>query len=374
MTTLSWSQLGSYNKCARRWQFEYQHRIEPIPGVDSRSLLIGKLFHAGMAAALELSWLDAGVVQPSRWVRTAQKAVAAVFNTEVPQDVVVWDEQSGSKVPNVEFYDMANDAKQTVNAMLEYYIPRIGLNERYFVASEASLFKKGSDKVSLIEWQFETAVSLPGVGRQVFTGFVDAVLYDKQDDVYVIVDWKSRASFPKTAAAQIDGQLPFYLAILRSMKGFKSNVRINTGILWQFKTKTPSPASISVKNGLPNTGAASYDTTWDVWVKTLPLGINPEDYRELMMPKLKTHADFENLVVTVGTDDVCDEVLDTVAQTVAAMRWSIKTENFPAQINSMGCEYCPFKSICIGRRLSMDVSDTVNRYFRTKTPRTDETL
>ncbi|KKN43478.1 hypothetical protein LCGC14_0702690 [marine sediment metagenome] len=324
--SISWSQKVAANKCLRNWELGYVERLERIPGVSHLNRIRGSAFHAAVEAAFR---------NPSAPVVAALVSANKYLDDNTMQDKLVWDYEFGEYRPDNAYYEMMEALKLEMPGLLQYHIPLIGINTKYRVATFGELFG-GSSGNLLLEYHIEGHVS-----DMYVHGYIDAILVDLETGERVVTDWKLRQAFERDEVVQVDGQLMFYAALLR-----RRGASISKSMQWQFRKKTPSPASISKKTKKPNTGAKTYDTTWEHWVETLPAGIDPAKYEEVIKPKLKDDSHYQKIVETVITDASCNLSLDDMAASIEIMEYAKARELFPATQSSMACQYCDFLMLC----------------------------
>lgn len=331
----SWSMLQAALACATRWDFIYRQNLERKPSQESRLRLRGTLFHAGMAGALHAS--VAGKAP-------TYHALVAV-NEAAEAEQLKW-------ISEADYCEMVRDVAQEVHGLLMYYVPLLKLGERYDV-----LWR--DENTPLIEYDFELANG--------FSGRIDAILNDKQTNTALLVDWKLRSSFGDTSLAALDGQAYAYAYALSEL-----GIEVDEVALIEFRAKLPSRASMQISKGvptgLPNTGAASYDTTWEQWAADVrSYGTNPEKYRAEIEPKLKTEADFWRIVQGVVNEATLLNTKQTLEAAQAQLEFYAGRESLPAAYSSHACAYCDFKQLCELRRYGYDTSfsikkDYVNRH------------
>jgi len=321
-TPISWSQKVVANKCLRAWFLGYIERLERIPGVSHLNRIRGSAFHAAVEAAF---------LFPEEQVIAAIKASDQYLVDNTIKDKTVWDYEQGEYLPDNDYYDMMAALRLELPGIIQYHIPLIGINTRYKVATSGKVFGEVED-IPLLEYHIETEGG---------HGYIDAILIDMESGRMVLADWKLRAKFERDAVVQVDGQLMFYAALLR-----QRGIMVTEVIQWQFKKKTPSPASISKKTKKPNTGAKTYDTTWEEWCRTLPTGIDPAKYEEEMKPKLKGDDAYQSIVSTIVSDTSCALSLADMDASVKLLDFATVANIFPAVQSSMACQYCDFLMLC----------------------------
>lgn len=327
---VSWSQLQTFLQCPRKWELGYVDNLERIPSADSLARVRGAAFHAGIQAAF---------LSPEGQTEAAIQAARNYLIQNTERNKEIWDYSMRVFVPDVAYYAMLDTLAQELPSLLAYHVPHVGIGTRYRAATHAEVFG-GSDDTPMLEYHFVCPVGQVGV-----QGYVDAVLIDIETGVQVICDWKLRTQFTPNDATQADGQLTAYAALLNAQ-----GANIQKSIQWQFRAKTPTAASISKRDGKPNTGAQSYDTTWEEWVRTLPADINPERYRELMEPKLKTLDEFQLRGETAITTLSCALARANIESAMTLLSFAATMLNegsaLPAVLSAQQCRYCDFVKLC----------------------------
>ena len=315
---VSWSGLTAFLSCPRNYELGYIEGIESKPSLSDRSRTLGTAFHAGVAAHLL-------------------------------GDSAFWEARKTLAAPPVGLETMYAELAIQVVDLLEYYLPRLA---RYKAVKKSEVIQGESDDLA-VEWGFE----VPFDGYTV-KGIIDAVVRDTVTGELVIMDWKLRQQFTSLDVAQVDGQLHFYAAALKRMGG----VPIDRVVQWQFRSKLPSPASISLRNSKPNTGAESYDTTWERWCATLPAGIVAAEYEELMRPKMKDESAFSMPCESLVTEE---SMYMAECNTNAAVSMLKATSVFPAVMSAQKCQFCPFVRLCSGAlRYGGDVTSVIDEYYQ----------
>lgn len=355
MTKFSFSRLSSGSHCLRQYELRYIEGLEKKPGIENEGRILGSAIHAGFDAALvymfrhfrDGSWdVEAWGVD---WVNIALKAA---------RDYVL---SQGVGLPlntPPEFFDMLDGVSREAVDFLRYYLPRIGLGHRYVPVSVQEVLPQYLEAhVPFVEYSFE----LPLVDDDILVGRVDAVLRDLTTGELILVDWKSRIAFPKDYLAAIDDQLHLYAAVINAQGGSISQV----GMI-QMKRNLPKGAEFSTKDGLPLTGRASYNATWDSFVQSLPAGIDAEYYREKLAGKLKQHEpDFYHPVFNFVTKLSSHLVLDNIRAQIAVITMGVETYNFPARMSYTACQFCEFQQLCANAfRYGGDPADIIALYFQ----------
>lgn len=373
---LSWSSIQSFLSCQRKYDLTYRENIQRIPSAASRLMMLGSTVHAGIEAALQAEFeidyhQNAGRVD---WLVTAAvtRAREYVEQSTIPNKKIKDYSNGGVLTLDQDYYNMMREVSQLAVSLLRFHIPLIGLGDRYLVPTVRDVVsglppeyrhEEGQEPIPAIEWHFEFPVD----ENTILSGYIDTILWDTVEQEYVIVDWKTRGSFPDDRMALIDGQLHLYAAVVNSMAEHINGVSpINRVMMYQLKTKTPSPASIHAKTGIPNTGARSYDTTWEVWKATLPKGIDPDRYWNVMKDKVKQPSEFQHPVMGAVTDTSSQLAVDNVKAAVYAIRAALESGTpLPAILSSNKCQWCDFTMLCTNvLRYGGDPSSILSEFYQ----------
>lgn len=369
---LSWSAIQSFLSCQRKYDLTYNENLQRKPSAEHRNLVLGSSFHAGLEAALQYTFeVDSEQMAGTethmitRAIKAARQYIeqSTVLNKEVKD----W-ENGGQLTRDNDYYNMLGDVTGIVAELLRFHIPLIGLGSRYTVPTIADVLS-GEPPVyrepllPAIEWHFEYSVD----ADTLLTGYIDSIVWDNDNEEYVMIDWKTRGSFPDDRMAMIDGQLHLYAAVVNQLAYNNSGATpINKVVMYQMKTKTPSPASIHAKTGVPNTGAASYDTTWEYWVATLPKGIKAERYWEVMQHKVKQPTDFQRQIDAAVTDISSSLALDNIYAAVDSIRAALDSgKPLAAILSSDKCKWCDFVMLCGNvLRYGGEVNSLLNEFYQ----------
>lgn len=359
---LSWSSMQSFLTCQRKYELHYVEGLSKPPSADSYNTTLGSAFHAGIQSAISHVFLNSKVNQ----VKVARDGVRKYIEDNTINDKKRYNYEARAYEYDTDYYQMLRDAEFVALEMIDAYLPTIGLGSRYIPVNKGMVLQYPNHITEdvdpngcAVEWKFEYNLT----DEDTLTGIIDTVLWDEQKEKYVLVDWKTRKGFPEHDLAMVDGQLPLYAAVLNAMGANISDV-----IMWQFLTATPRPASISKVNSRPNMGAASYNTTWEVWKATLPAGLKAEHYEAEIRPKLKQWEDFQQKVESIVTEESSKLALENVHAVLSAMRYSVEILQpefgMPAVLGSNACKFCDFLRLCANPlRYGGDATHLIEREY-----------
>jgi len=344
---LSWSQITTYLACQRAWELKYIHNLEKPANADSRPLILGKAVHAGIQAGLQTGKTSAAVAAARDYITDSTNPNATYYDWETGKDVVDED-----------YYAMMQELAMLAPDIVGYYLPRLGIPELYRVATMQDVFPDRDDLENpdeqLLEWHIE-------YGK--FQGYIDAVLVDQSTGQIVLADWKVRTSFPREMLIEIDGQLQLYAALVAKLGG-----RVDRIIQVNIRNKVPKPAKINQDGVTPS--KAAQDTTWERWVETLPVGIDPAKWEEIVRPKLHPFEDFLMWVETA----LDEQALEAAYRNAVVASESIESTRFflkyydrecPAILSTTKCQFCEFKRLCSGPlRYGGDPTEVIEREYQ----------
>ena len=351
---LSWSAMQSFLSCQRKYHLAYHERLERKPSAEHRNLMLGSAVHAGVEAALQFVFEadKSQNVWTRDWLTSVSAQAARDYITgNTVQHKVVRDPNSNQILPDHDYYNMLREVELLAVELLRFHIPMLQLGQRYLIPTVDDVLSGEPPtyrgETPAIEWHF----AVPLDDNTTLSGYIDTVLWDTEEQDYILLDWKTRGSFPHDTMALIDGQLHLYAAIVNDLAMEQSGTKpITRVVMYQMRTKTPSPASISKRTGLPNTGAQSYDTTWEYWVATLPKGLanKAKHYEAEMRPKMRQNSDYQHPIASVVTDVSSQLALDNARATVASIRAALNSGMpLAAILSSNGCKWCDFMPLCI---------------------------
>jgi PD-(D/E)XK nuclease superfamily len=361
---LSWSAMQSFLTCPRKHHLTYLQNLQKKPTAEKARLVFGSAFHKGIETALHMS------VRGRHSLETYQTEAVAAARKYVTDNTVsglTVRNHKGELVTDTEYYNSMADVKASVGDLLRYHIKVMGFgshfHDRFIVPAlsdlamgEAPSAVMDANALPLIEYHFEYEL----LSNVVLSGYVDAILWDVELGQYVIYDWKTRTQFPFDQYAEIDGQLHLYAAVINELFPLANVSEVR---MYQMLTKPPQPASIS-KKGVPNLGAASYNTTWEVWCATLPRGLVAEHYREALEGKLKTDEDFYRVVSVPITRYSCHEALDNAVTIAHMIEPAYEWDAPPAVLSSNGCKFCEFAMLCGGvLRYGGDATSVLTEHY-----------
>jgi hypothetical protein len=259
--------------------------------------------------------------------------------------------------------------RDIIPQLVRLNIPMMELGSRYRVAMKSEFYNlDGEDDTPLVEHEFETTDAAEDGRERKITGVVDAVLYDKQTETYILYDWKVRGRLLDPVAVMQDIQLALYATVLNSdaYRNDKDSY-ISLTRMYQMLKTPPKPAKLK-KDGTPSVAKqASY---FEFWWNSLPTPFRSKESRskweETMSDKLRQQEDWVLAVDNPVTWHTMEEVSDVVEGTLNRIESSIHHMDFLATWGAHSCEFCQFKKLCQARRTTGNIEDTVNELYTVK--------
>ncbi len=351
--TLSYSQMGSYNTCAKKYEYEYVDRLRLKKGAVQTSSL-GDLVHNGIAAALkeqyELQEHPSGLALDQRRVKlqnAAYIAIKARANAS-KHDMLVLD---GDELPPVE--DAWDDLAQDAYAITCNVLDELQLGRKYLVADVEQWEYNDADgerifRSPLVEFYISTFLT----DNARFSGVVDAVLYDVERQENILFDWKVRGRFTGYDVEVLNGQLALYQYVLN----IAYDLEVTSSVLFQITAKAPQEPKV-LKNGKAMSRAAIV-STWEIYKQALlDNGFDPEEYADEMEPKLASVQFFSPVEITrvqATTQRFWDNAI-VFAETIE------KQTAFPMALG-YPCRTCQFARLCAAKMLGYGKEEALENY------------
>lgn len=191
----------------------------------------------------------------------------------------------------------------------------------------------------LVEVPLTTSVSYQGVNLD-FIGTPDWIARDKFDGGVWVFDHKFRKTFRPNWAEDLNLQMVFYQYMLRHQYGIET---VGTR-QFQIKPTAPRKPEMTTKGKM---SVADLLTTWEVYAVTCKeRGLNPDDYAEVMRPKLDTKVffDFDSNRAYRSPEEV-DRMWEQVILPAALQ---IHQQSTPLRcFNYANCQMCSYREYCV---------------------------
>lgn len=320
---VSISQVQQMMKCPKSWAFNYLEKI--TPRVERPYLTVGKLCHAGMAAAWNERFRQqtVGADDIPGIYKAGAEAILADFraymeaNDFLPEEI---PEQEANKSSALHIF---YNALQRVDP------------SRFYVV--------GLDLLTpMVEYHF----IVPCPGSKGMHGYIDAVLQEVDTGHIWAVDWKFRSQMSSDAEEPFNLQNAVYNYALHKM-----GVRVTGSLTWQHLNQPPAIPSMN-KNGTMS--RAKIRTTWEDYKSHLEAArLDPEEYREEMQDKLadivwdRQTKEYRNDLTLQQT---WQQIIVPVVRQIASKRKKITYAMFP-----WNCKICHYNPICLAEMRGYDV-------------------
>lgn len=325
---LSWSSIHTFMKCQRAFGLRYIEGFVRNTDQDNFARLLGSAVHAGLEEALRTDFQQSTNQQAYGISQIVQAAThrAYIYCHEIQKDTP-------------DMVTLVDAVYNTAVDVLKYQIPMIGIGSRYRVASVMEVLGHVSPDADLVPF-VEFSFSYPLDADTNITGIIDAAVVDQENGGLYLLDWKVRENLVEPMLVSMDGQLPLYAALMTQM-----GASIRGTIQYQMLSSVPRPAVITEKTRLPSKAAQA--TTWEVWAQSIRAwGIDPEPYREAMMPKLRTNEDYVRPVVTPLNTAMIQRTMENLVEVVATIHEAQSLDRYPGIMSAHGCRFCDYKSVC----------------------------
>lgn len=241
------SQFQSHAQCKTRWQLSSYLGYQPVRE-EVNSMGLGTLVHKGIAEGLRI-WSELQSTDIPHDL--ASIAITEIALYEV-QEQAKANAPLGDAIISIEGIEPANDyvPEWQTQAELACELTELVLTELDLTKNYRVVVVEGQP---LIEYKF----SVP-MGEHLFSGYIDAVLYDVKTGHTEIFDWKTTKSFKDGSAMEYEQQLPLYQYALSQI----INSPITAANYYQVNNEGMSEPKIN-KDG--KMSASGCKCTWERW-------------------------------------------------------------------------------------------------------------
>jgi len=242
LKAISWSELKTFQRCPKQWEYKYDDRL--VPKQKSRPLYLGSWVHA----ALESHYREGD------W-RIGHNDYVKDYKKLFEEERVVLESKRGrrgQKLPDI--------VKQIVKSYLWYY-------------------RDDGWEVKAIEQAFEVPTPLKIGGKvQTLQGIIDLVIVDREGRWW-IVDHKTAGTIPDAGAYHaMDPQLMLYPWAAREAWGWDI-----AGVIYNYvKSKPPGVPRINQDGSLSKRKFVSDYPTVHRFLRSN--GYDPNDFRDILKP------------------------------------------------------------------------------------------
>lgn len=334
--SISVSQIGTLTTCSYKWYLQYRRGVRVHAGGIGPTVL-GEVTHFALAGALRgyaLRERDECTYEEMAWIiKIAIKEWDKVNRPSEKQTTFTDSDGFVMTIEDTQFYtdwdEMLSVAYQLAYRTVQY----MKLLENYEVAMY--------DDLPVVEYRLEYPI--PGTDY-IFTGIVDALLYNKLTGMFEIVDWKVRSKFTDLINEQIDMQVGIYQYLIGALLG----IDVFVGTVFQIKSDVPHLPNLN-KDGTMS--KKNITTDWPTYKQALlDAGLEPEDYIDEMLDKLADKEFYRPLSVVRSKKTqakLWDNVLDYITQIETAQTYP-RAYGYP-------CRNCQFLELCNAELYDFDV-------------------
>ncbi len=369
------SERRSFRSCRRRWNWAFREHY--TPEVTPKPLEFGIAFHEGMEA----------IYEPSRWETTTdeEKYAAAeqafVSTCEAQRDRFL--EATRQRTLDKPHGDDYAERIELGKGMLHYYVFTVHPHaDRFYrpVAVEVpfSIPLQYPEGIRLPEYADVgdemvcrnspvCGQSHPNPAPITLNGRVDALLEDKVNGGYYIIDWKSAASLITDAEfLQLDDQITSYCAALELVL----NIDVRGFLYAEIRKDYPKPLEELTRTykGRRLSTNVNQMTTHALALKTIqekdPEAYNQGLYDDYLKRLEETPPKFHQRFPVIQGEAKLKNVLKNVAMEAIEMT-NPDVLLYPSP-TKMNCQGCAYKAPCLGKYNDENYSYTLKTLFGKK--------
>lgn len=323
---LSYSQIATFLRCRKQWEYSYRQNI--VPSRDHTSLTIGRLVHAGMAGYWKAKALnnnepvDRGVGE-------------AAIQEECDRNIILME---GDELDLYE--DLRADATEIYYRALSDFRP-----------DEWAVETIGGEPA------VEVRFAVPLVRKVPLQGYIDLVAVDLVDGSRWQIDWKFVSSLSEKDDELFNLQNVIYQWVMH---------RIGHPVLGSLTFRhlnKPSTKPRVNQNG--TISRALIRCSWEDYARFCESkGQDPEDYREEMEPKL-AGIQWSMETREYRNPEMLRTLWEKEVRGTAHEILKLQTR-YPRNISPMTCKMCQYQSLCHGEMRGYDTAGILEHEFRTK--------
>ncbi len=304
MTTISYSEVDTYRRCQKRWEYRYKKKIKRVR--KFARMFKGTILHE-MLNALIKHRMNKKYVGPDPW------DVLAEYETKY---ATYFEEEK----------DEHGDIPGDCGKIFEGYMRKWRKDPLTYEGSEVSVYFDISDKLR-------------------FVGFIDKIAVDKQKRRW-ITDHKFVATIP--TANDRFSELQLLLYVWAWNKTHKDQPL--DGVLWDYaRSKAPTEPALLKSGELSQRKDLDCDPyTYRQAIRKNKL--NPDDYVD-MLEHLEGKEDsfYERVHLPKPSDLMIKEITDDFLQTareIQVKRGKGKEARCTHSMSPFNCNTCEFRSLC----------------------------
>lgn len=351
---LNVSQIYEFSRCRYRFNLGTMLRIQPRAVMRAPDL--GSAVHAGMEAVFR------ELADASRFGVPFSRENAAVHSGAAIQQYIrsQIDLRGGIEKTPVEEVAALHEIETEAIRVLERQV-------RIFEVDRWEVVLHPETGEPLIEAAVQVPMDLdPWEG---FHATIDIVLRDRRNSGIVLVaDYKVRKAFTPPDSEEVNFQQIVYQHVLRQI-----GVETDGTMMWQIKSSAPAVPKLN-KNGTMSRSRVATDwaTYRDELIRN---GLDPEDYRGEMEPKLDVQ--FERQDIVVRSPEVASRTWEEIVLPAAREIGALYTGEVPGpemyrHMGPYNCKGCWARDYCNAELHGEDPNHLLTtQYIDFKSERTD---
>lgn len=312
MASVSWSEMASWSRCRKLWDWQYRRHIEPVNTAEA--ILYGNCGHVALVSALR----GQDHALPIRQWMDRERA-----NASAPSDVL-------------------DNIGQVINIVIDRY---------------RSHYDDSNWKLVEVELPFKLPTGVAGYD---ISGVIDAIVQDEQDRFWLL-EHKFPKSFRNEEYIALDGQVPIYQWAANQL-GFP----VVGTVYNQIAPVVPKIPEL-IKSGAVSRMKIRTDwVTYKAFVRAH--GMDPGDYLD-MMEKLAENEFFRRYYVFRNDTEMSNFAEDLRVRLVDMTR---EDPLIYHNLNGGICSMCPYSELCIEGLKGGDVETLIDLSFKPRRRPDDE--
>lgn len=191
-----------------------------------------------------------------------------------------------------------------------------------------------------------------------FAGTPDAILRHKPTGALWLFDHKFRSVFRPPWSEDLNLQMAFYQGL-----ALEAGIEVVGTRQYQIKPALPKRPELTTKGTM---SVADIATDWETYAAAcVEAGLNPDDYKERMLPKLNHKVWFDHTSTRAlrSSEEVLrhwDETIVPAAQAILARTRPLRCFNF------FTCSACSYRELCIEDTKQGDVEFLMQTLYKLK--------
>lgn len=337
--SMSVHQINTYLKCRKAWKYAYVDKLSKK--YDKPYFTKGKLIHTGMEYAMLKKY------ELNNNGKEDDLSIMIVAGLDkMKEEFDNYCQGLDLDSLNPETRDVESELNLVYDESTEIFVRTL------------KLFESNKWEILTIEGYpaVELHYAMPMKNGNMFHGFIDLVVKEKETNQIWELDWKFQSILSNEEDEAFNIQNAIYCLALK-----KAGVDVTGSITFQSLNVASSTPNIN-KNG--TISRAKIRISWDDYAEFCKSnGQDPKDYIEEMEPKLA-----DNKWVKINREyrsdfmieNIWNNVVETVVEEISC------NENFPPYIKPLNCKSCAYVPICQGEIRGYEVGFIIDSEFVSK--------